>query len=693
MAKSEFKPELPYMTFPMKEHGMPDSVTYDKVTYELPDSKKPGESAFWTELLTPDNQPLHTCQDVWNSGIAIGGNSPALGYRARISTKPLKFDGKYSWYSYNEVEERRKAVGAAVSAMFDEGKLTPTEEGGYRTVGIWSVNRPEWHMIDLANQGYNMVTVALYDALGPDAVGYVIEHAGLSVIFATAEKIPALLKMKTTMPALKVIISIDDLGETVRPLLSQWAADKGVELFEFDQILEMGRKKPAPIIPATPDTLLTICYTSGTTGNPKGAMITHGAMASGLVATVLGDSFTVGSTMLSYLPLAHVYARFVELLCLGVGVGIGFYSGDNLRLLEDAQILKPKIFFSVPRVLNRLYTAAAAALQAGGLKATLLGRAIEVKTRQLKETGARDHALWDMLVFRKIKMLLGGNVQAIKSGGAPLSGDVLNFLKIAFGGDVCEGYGMTENCGCCTANYALDRDAAGTVGAPSAVNELKLVDVPEMGYTSEDKPFPRGELCSRGANTFKGYFKDAENTAKTLDADGWLHTGDVAMIDAKGHVVIIDRVKNIMKLSQGEYVALEKVENTYSTVHLLQSTFVYGDSLRSHLVAVVVPDPVQIIEVAKRVGAIPATSVVATTDRAKLDEIAKDEKVYAEVMTTMNAHAKKAGLKGFETVKAIHMTNEPFTADNVLTPTFKIKRKQAATHFEKELEALYEVQV
>ncbi|KAF8321178.1 long-chain-fatty-acid-CoA ligase [Clavulina sp. PMI_390] len=698
MPRTEFKPQPPYMTYPIKQHPVPDDLVFDKVTIELPGTRKPGQTgmyrnAYWPELLTPYNQPLHTCQDVWNSGVAIGGNGPALGYRPRISTNPLKFDNKYVWYSYNEVDERRKAVGAAVSAMFEEGKLTPTEEGGYRTVGIWSINRPEWHMIDLGNQGYNMATVALYDTLGPDAVGYVMEHASLSVVFATAEKIPSLLKLKNTLPALKVIVSIDSLGNTVRPLLTQWATDKGIELYEFDEILELGRKNPAPIIPATPDTLLTICYTSGTTGNPKGAMITHGAMASGLVSTVLGDKFDPGSTFMSYLPLAHIYGRMTETFSLGAGLSIGFFSGDNLRLLEDAQILKPRIFPSVPRVLNRVYAAASVALQAGGIKGALLGKAIEVKTRQLKTTGVREHALWDALVFKKIKMLLGGNIRTITSGSAPLSADVIDFLKIAFNGDICEGYGMTENCGCCTTNFAQDRNAAGTVGVPSAVNELKLVDVPEMGYTSLDKPYPRGELCSRGTNAFSGYFKDPVNTAKTLDSEGWLYTGDVAAIDQYGHVVIIDRVKNIMKLSQGEYVALEKVENTYSTVPVLQSTFVYGDSLRDHLVAVVVPDPVQIVEVAKRVGVIPASAVVAATDRAKLDEITKSEKVYAEVMKAMNAHAKKAGLKGFETVKAVHMTNEPFTAENVLTPTFKIKRKEAHAYFQKELDALYKIKL
>jgi len=215
---------------------------------------------------------------------------------------------------------------------------------------------------------------------------------------------------------------------------------------------------------------------------------------------------------------------------------------------------------------------------------------------------------------------------------------------------------MTENCGTCCLNYSDDNKSSGTVGAPQPVNEVKLVDVQEMGYTSEDKPYPRGELCTRGANHFIGYYKDPENTKKTIDAEGWIHTGDVAAIDYAGRIAIIDRVKNIMKLSQGEYVALEKVENIYSTVSLLQSCFVYGDSLRDHIVAIVVPDPVAITDLSRRLGLTIAVGQLDPTNRAVLDEIAKHPKVYEEIMKNMNAEARKAGLKGYVRVSNIEFS-------------------------------------
>jgi len=245
---------------------------------------------------------------------------------------------------------------------------------------------------------------------------------------------------------------------------------------------------------------------------------------------------------------------------------------------------------------------------------------------------------------------------------------------------------MTENCGTCLRGVPWDHDGVGTCGPPQPANEIKLIDVPEMGYSSQDKPYPRGELCTRGWNNFLGYFRDPENTRKTIDSEGWIHTGDIASIDESGRVAIIDRVKNIMKLSQGEYVALEKIENVYSTVSILQTTFVYGDSLRDHLVGVVVPDPIALTDLANRLG----LGKKDPTNREGLDELIALPQIKQEIMDNMSAVAKKAGLKSFETIKRIHITNETFTPENgTITPTFKIKRKETAIKFRKELDALY----
>ncbi|KAF8332328.1 long-chain-fatty-acid-CoA ligase [Cantharellus anzutake] len=663
----------------------PEGTDYNKLAFELPGTRKLGQTAVWPELITPENQPIQNLQDVFNSGMLHGANNRCLGWRKLISKNPVKFAPTYSWLTFNEVDQRRRYIGSAITQWFQDGKLVKGDQG-YEAVGIWSINRPEWQLVDLACQAYAKVSVSLYDTLGPDSVEYIVNHATLSVIFCAPEKVPELLRLAHRLPALRKIVSFDNLGDQAKPLLRAWGKDRGVEVLELEEVEALGKAHNLPLIPVTPNTIATICYTSGTTGNPKGALLTHGGLAVSIWANLHGMLHHPDGPLLSYLPLAHIYARFAELLSIAMGGPIGYFSGDNLRLLEDAQILKPVYFPSVPRVLNKVYAGASAALANGGIKAYLLSKAIDAKQQRLFATGSRVHPLWDGLVFRKIRSLLGGHVGMISSGSAPISGEVLTFLKVAFSAEVVEGYGMTENCGTCLRGAPPDHFGVGTCGPPQPCNEVKLIDVPEMGYTSQDKPYPRGELCTRGWNNTLGYYKDPENTKKTIDSEGWLHTGDVASIDSAGRVAIIDRVKNIMKLSQGEYVALEKVENIYSTVPLLQTTFVYGDSLRDHLVGVVVPDPIAITDLAARLG----LGKKDPTDRNALDGLITLPQIKKEILDNMNAVARERGLKGFETVKLVHITNEPFTPENgTLTPTFKIKRKETALKFKKELDALY----
>ncbi|MBA0641096.1 hypothetical protein Goklo_025685, partial [Gossypium klotzschianum] len=197
--------------------------------------------------------------------------------------------------------------------------------------------------------------------------------------------------------------------------------------------------------------------------------------------------------------------------------------------------------------------------------------------------------LWDKLVFNKIKAKLGGRIRFLSSGASPLSPDVLDFLKICFGCRVVEGYGMTET-SCVISSMEEGDNLSGHVGSPNPACEIKLVDVPEMNYTSDDQPYPRGEICVRGPIVFQGYYKDEVQTREVLDEDGWLHTGDIGLWLSGGRLKIIDRKKNIFKLAQGEYIAPEKIENVYAKCKFIAQCFIYGDSLNSSLVAIVSVD-------------------------------------------------------------------------------------------------------
>ncbi|KIO20763.1 hypothetical protein M407DRAFT_29608 [Tulasnella calospora MUT 4182] len=326
---------------------------------------------------------------------------------------------------------------------------------------------------------------------------------------------------------------------------------------------------------------------------------------------------------------------------------------------------------------------------------SLFRRAVATKLANLHANGSTRHRLWDKIVFKKVQAVLGGQVRCITSGSVPINVAVMDFLKISFVGcEVVEGYGLTETCAFGTRTWSDDdATATGTVGGAAVFEEFKLVDVSELGYTSEDKPNPRRELCFKGDNVFSRYYKgrlkvptaiqetpltegftpsftDEKLTAEAIDKDGWFHTGD-----------------NIIKLSQGEYVALEKLESFYSAYPVVGQIYLHGDSLRDHLIAVVVPDPASLAIIAEE----QANHEFDHTAEPALAAAVKEPAVVKAVLDSMTNQVKKAGgLKGFEIVKAIHLTLDQFAVENgTLTPTLKIKRKDACAMHKEDIERLY----
>ena len=308
-----------------------------------------------------------------------------------------------------------------------------------------------------------------------------------------------------------------------------------------------------------------IVTNTGTTGLPKGAVLTHknllsfAAAANELMKRGEVYQFTKEDSYLSYLPLAHVFERVVVVTLIYAGGQVGFYQGDTLKLLDDVAELKPTIFASVPRLYNRIYDKVMAGVANASFVASFLFKTAYASKKSNLATGSVTHPIWDRLVFAKVRAKLGGRVKMMMSGAAPISPDVMDFLRICFSATVQEGYGQTETAAGMTLTVAQDV-TSGHVGVPFPNCEVKLIDLPEMGYTSADKPFPRGEICSRGNNIFREYYKQADKTAETIDKDGWCHSGDVGQWDAQGRLQIIDRVKNMFKLAQGEYVAAERIE-------------------------------------------------------------------------------------------------------------------------------------
>ncbi|KAE9606448.1 putative long-chain-fatty-acid--CoA ligase [Lupinus albus] len=436
--------------------------------------------------------------------------------------------GDYKWITFGEAGTARSAIGSALISH-----AIPKDS----CIGLYFINRPEWVLIDHACSAYSYISVPLYDTLGPDAVRYIVNHAAVQVIFCVSETLNSLLSILSEIPTVQLIVVVGGIEDQIPSLPSS----TGVQVITYSKLLNQGRSNLQPFRPPKPDDIATICYTSGTTGTPKGAVLTHGNFIANVAGTTMNENFSPSDVYISYLPLAHIYERANQVMTAHFGVAVGFYQGDHMKLMDDLTALRPTIFCSVPRLYNKIYAGIVNAVKtSGGLRERLFNVAYNAK-RQAMVNGKNPSPFWDKLVFNKIKAKLGGRVRLMVSGASPLSPDILEFLRICFGGRVAEGYGMTETT--CTISIINDGDelTTGHVGSPNPACEVKLVDVPEMNYTSDDKPYPRGEICVRGPIIFQGYYKDEAQTREVIDEERWLHTGDIGTWLPGGRLKIIDR--------------------------------------------------------------------------------------------------------------------------------------------------------
>lgn len=450
-----------------------------------------------------------------------------------------------------------------------------------------------------------------------------------------------------------------------------------VQLLSMSEMIASGIKTPREATAPGPDDLFCIMYTSGTTGDPKGVMLTHNNLASAVACCKLDTAFGPEDVHISYLPMAHIYEMLICLVGFTCGGSAGFWRGDILGLLDDIAALRPTLFVGVPRVFNRIYDKVLASVGDGGrLKQLLFNYALSSKKSSL-EAGATS-SIWDKIVFKKITDLMGGRVRMIVSGSAPLGAEVHQFLRITTGAIVKQGYGLTESSALLCVQLGCDPNSAGHVGPPAPSCEVKLVDVPEMGYTSSTNP-QRGEICVRGNNVFKGYYKAQDKTDEVLTKDGWFHTGDIGEWQPNGVLKIIDRKKNIFKLAQGEYVAVEMIETILIRAKYIMQIFIHGDSLKDYLVAIVVPDAETVLPWAKANGLPSDMATLASHPKLK-------KLLYDDIVATGTA----SKLNGFQLPRQFHIEPVPWSVENaLLTPSMKLKRPSIKNHYQPQIDKLY----
>jgi long-chain acyl-CoA synthetase len=569
--------------------------------------------------------------------------------------------------TYSEAYDKSRALGSS----FVKFGLQPQTEA---FVGIFARNRPEWVISEQAANMFSLVTVPLYDTLGTESMQFILTQTELKLIVCDDSK--KALQVMGLKSNLEFLIIIDDITQEARDK----ASEINIRLFSFNDVILNGKESLLEPVAPKPDDLCTICYTSGTTGIPKGAMLTHKnivSIASSMLVYVKHTNIESGhERYISYLPLAHMFERVCQCVMVSLGGSIGFFEGDIKKLVDNIKELKPTIFATVPRLLNRIYARINENIsKSSGLKQKLFKLAFSRKEKEILQGIVRNDSFWDK-AFKQIRDGFGGSVKIMVTGSAPISPEILHFLRVVSGCYVLEGYGATETGGACGVQLPGET-TIGNVGPPFLCSKYKLIDVPEMNLVvARDN---RGEVCVKGSNIFKGYFKDEEKTRAALDDDGWYHTGDIGSFNDNGTLSIVDRVKNIFKLQQGEYISPEKIENIYIRCKYLAQIYVHGNSFKSTLVAIVVPEQTTLYEFAKEKGL-----------ECDMSSLCKNKEIKDTIMKELQLLGKKGDLKGFETVRDIYLHDDLFSLENgLLTPTMKSKRNELSKYFEKQINDMY----
>ncbi|XP_010069762.2 long chain acyl-CoA synthetase 1 isoform X1 [Eucalyptus grandis] len=635
---------------------------------------KPSVGPVYRNLLAKNGFPptdpnINTTWDIFRVSAEKHPKNKMLGWRKIISGKP----GPYAWKSYKEVYDEVLHIGSALRAS--------GAEPGSR-VGIYGANCPQWVMAMEACNSHSLVCVPLYDTLGPRAVNFILDHAEINFVFIQDKKVKQLLNPDClSAKKLKSIICFTSMAEGEK----EEAVQTGTIPYTWDEFLQMGKENPSDILPPRPFDICTLMYTSGTSGDPKGVVLTHENLASFVAGMDLfleqfEDKMTVDDVYLSFLPLAHILDRAIEEYFFHKGASIGYYHGDLNALRDDLMELKPTFLAGVPRVFERIHESIKVAIEElNPVRQRIFNLLYRHKLHWMNLGYKQKEAspLADCLAFRKVKAKLGGRLRLIVSGGAPLSTEIEEFLRVTSCAFVVQGYGLTETCGPTTLGFPDEMSLIGSVGAVSVYNEMRLEEVSEMGYNPLGNP-PCGEICFRGKMVFSEYYKNPELTRESIK-DGWFHTGDIGEMLPNGSVKIIDRKKNLVKLSQGEYVALEYLENVYGVAPIVEDIWVYGDSFKSMLVAVVVPH-----EENTRKWA------VANGYPGSFSELCSLTLLKEHILAEFRDIAQRNKLRGFEYIKGVIL--EPLLFDmerDLVTATLKKKRNKLLNHYQAQIDELY----
>jgi long-chain acyl-CoA synthetase len=533
-------------------------------------------------------------------------------------------------------------------------------------VGLLSGNRPEWHIADMAVMAAGGVTVPCYPTSSSSQIAYLLGHSEARLVFVeNAEQLNKVLLRRDQLPALEHIVLFDDPGGLDRDIvvdIERFAKQGAVHRSSAPGALA----ERAAVV--QPGDLATLVYTSGTTGPPKGAMLTHENLLWTIRAVLEVVPAGPDDRFLSFLPLSHIAERAVShLFQVAIG-GETWFARSLASVPEDLQACRPTLFFAVPRVWEKLMDAITGkvAARSGPVRALLdqyleLGGRAAAKDPALGAFARIEHTVLDHTLGRSVRRNLGlDQARVLVSGAAPIHPDRLNWFA-GIGLPICEVWGQTEDCGPATLNPP-DAIRIGSVGLPLPGLEIRIAD--------------DGEILVRGGSVCAGYFKDPEATQRLLLEDGWMATGDLGSIDEDGYLSIVGRKKDLIILSSGKNIAPQAIETRLEMAPLIGKAVVVGEA-RPYLVALLTLDDDAVTEWAHHRGHSGGTEALSTDPDLNAAVGAAVEEVNA-------GHSRVEGIKAWRI-----LPTEFTVAGGEMTPTLKVKRNVVLERYTDVVEELY----
>jgi len=583
-----------------------------------------------------------TLADLLPRAAELYGDAPAVRYK----------EGD-AWVSrsFTEVLETVRSLSLG---LIDLG----VEKGD--KVSILANTRPEWTYFDFAGLSAGATVVPIYQTNSPEECQYVLENSDAKVVVVEDdEQMEKVRAVRDRLPLLEHVVRMTGASDDAISMEELAQRGTGRDAAEWET-------RCSSVAPAD---VCTFIYTSGTTGPPKGCVITHGNYRAMLDMVNENSVIENEDVTYLYLPLAHSFALLIQLGSFDLGATLAYWERDPLKIMPNLAELKPTYFPSVPRIFEKIYTAATSGVEKiGGLKKVIFNWAIGVgkRMREVERSGrqpgfllSRQYAFADKQVLSKIRGLFGGNLRLAVSGAAPINPEILRFFDAA-GVLVLEGWGMTETSTAATISTPEDFKI-GTIGKPFPGCEVKI---------AED-----GEILVKGPNVFQGYYKNEEATRETI-VDGWLHTGDIGEVDSEGFIKITGRKKDIIITAGGKNITPANLENEIKQHPLVSQCVVVGDR-RPYLVALVTLDPEEVVAYAKENGLPEDPEQLAGNGeirKAVEDHVAEINEKFARV----------------EQVKKIAILPRDLSQEHgELTPTLKVKRAVVAAKHEPEIEQLY----